>query len=91
MLFMDQDLIGSLLEFPCDFPVKVMGENREDFFVDVISIFRKFDSGVTESDFKVRDNGRYRSLTINFRACSRAQLDEIYIALTSHPLVKVVL
>jgi putative lipoic acid-binding regulatory protein len=35
--------------------------------------------------------GKYLSLTVTIRAQSRAQLDAIYLALTAHPMVKVVL
>ena len=34
---------------------------------------------------------KYTALTVTVRATSRAQLDSIYLMLTSHPLVKIVL
>jgi putative lipoic acid-binding regulatory protein len=35
--------------------------------------------------------GNYLSLTVTIRATSREQLDNLYRALSSHPMVKVVL
>jgi len=81
------------LQFPMDFPIKIMGDNRLEFEPQMIAIVRThapdFDLGTVE----VRQSraGKYLSLTVTVRAQSRAQLDAIYLELTRHPLVKVVL
>lgn len=83
----------SLLKFPCDFPIKVMGLTREDFARTIASAVHEIvpdfnEENLTQSRSKT---GKYTSLTLNIRATSRAQLDSIYLMLTSHPMVKVVL
>ena len=83
----------TLIEFPCDFPIKVMGETRDDFAETIIAVIRAqlpdFDTGTIE--MRASSDGRFISLTCTVHATSKPQLDDIYRALTSHPLVKVVL
>jgi putative lipoic acid-binding regulatory protein len=83
----------NLLEFPCDFPIKVMGETSDDFAVTMVEVIRAIDPTFDASkvDMRASTGGRFISLTCNVHAISRAQLDDIYRALTSHPLSKYVL
>jgi hypothetical protein len=83
----------TLLEFPCDFPLKIMGATRDDFAQAVVAVVLRhapdFDpAGVTMRPSKA---GNYLSLTCTIRATSKAQLDALYRELSSHPWVKVVL
>jgi putative lipoic acid-binding regulatory protein len=83
----------TLLEFPCDFPLKIMGATRDDFAQTIVAVVLShapdFDpAGVTMRPSKA---GNYLSLTCTIRATSKAQLDALYRELSSHPLVKVVL
>ena len=83
----------SLIEFPCDFPIKVMGEMRDDFAETIIAEIHKqlpdFDSSRVE--MRASSGGKYISLTCTVHVTSRPQLDNIYRALTAHPLVKITL
>lgn len=78
-----------LLEFPCVFPIKVMGKKNEEFDLEVITIVRRHVPDLGEAAVKSRDsrNGRFVSLTITINATSQAQLDAIYVELTRHPSV----
>ena len=83
----------TLLEFPCDFPLKIMGATRDDYAQAIVAVVLKhapdFDpAGVTMRPSKA---GNYLSLTCTIRATSKAQLDALYRELSSHPLVRVVL
>jgi putative lipoic acid-binding regulatory protein len=82
-----------LLQFPCDFPIKVMGERRDDFAETIVAVVLShapdFDTSAVE--MRASSSNRYLSLTCTVRATSREQLDSLYLALTSHPMVKVVL
>ncbi|MBK6632331.1 MAG: DUF493 domain-containing protein [Betaproteobacteria bacterium] len=83
----------SLLEFPCDFPIKIMGK-REDGFAQAVleSVLRHapdFDAAAIE--MRPSAKGNYLSLTCTIRAVSREQLDALYRELSAHPLVKIVL
>lgn len=83
----------SLFEFPCDFPIKVMGKSRPDFAETMVTVVREFDPTFEASRIEMRasSGGNYIGLTVTVRATSREQLDDIYRALTGHPMVSVVL
>ncbi|WP_206954737.1 DUF493 family protein [Trinickia acidisoli] len=83
----------SLIDFPCDFPIKVMGKAHPDFAETIVSVVRQFDASFDAARIETRPSsgGNYIGLTVTVRAQSRAQLDDIYRALTGHPMVKVVL
>lgn len=83
----------SLIEFPSAFPIKVMGLRVEGFAEAVADIVRAFDPGFEPASMQQRISraGKYLALTVTVTATSREQLDSLYRALTSHPLVKVVL
>jgi hypothetical protein len=87
------DQSKELMEFPCRFPLKIMGERHEAFVATVVEVVRAHAPDVTEADVVLRESssGRYHSVTLTVTATSRQQLDSIYLSLTSHPLVKVVL
>ncbi|MGF6243225.1 putative lipoic acid-binding regulatory protein [Paraburkholderia sp. GAS38] len=83
----------SLFEFPCDFPIKVMGKSHPEFAEAIVTVVKQFDEAVDASRVETRPSsgGNYTGLTVTVRATSRAHLDDIYRALTGHPMVKVVL
>jgi putative lipoic acid-binding regulatory protein len=87
---MSQD---TLLEFPCDFPIKIMGMQRDDFARSMVEIVLRHAPDFTAESVEMRASatGKYLSLTCTIRATSRVQLDKLYLELTGHPLVKVVL
>lgn len=87
---MSQD---TLLEFPCDFPIKIMGMHQDDFARSMVEIVLRHAPDFTAESVEMRASatGKYLSLTCTIRATSRVQLDNLYLELTSHPLVKVVL
>jgi putative lipoic acid-binding regulatory protein len=86
-------MADTLLEFPCDFPIKVMGAAREGFAQAVAEVVRKHapDFDVATMEMRPSKAGNYLSLTCTIRAQSQTQLDALYRELTSHPLVKIVL
>lgn len=81
------------LVFPTDFPIKIMGQRVDDFALQIVQVVRThapdFDPATLE--LRASRGGNYLSVTATVRATSREQLDALYRALTSHPLVKVVL
>ena len=83
----------SLIEYPCDFPIKVMGLNVQGYTAAMSYVVRQFDPDWTENKLETRESagGKYLSLTFTVRATSREQLDELYRTLSSHPMAKVVL
>ena len=83
----------TLIEFPCDFPIKVMGETHADFSKEMIkaiqSVITNFDANQIE--MRGSSGGKYISLTCTVSVTSKLQLDDVYRALTAHPMVKFVL
>ena len=83
----------SLIQYPSRFPIKVMGAKVEGFVHAITTIARQFDPTFDAATVELRDSraGNYLGITITVLATSREQLDDLYRALTSHPMVKVVL
>ncbi len=83
----------SLLQFPCDFPIKVMGSRVDSFAKTICEIVKAHDPEFDAATLEMRPSkqGNYLGLTLTIRAHSREQLDALYLALTRHPMVKVVL
>jgi putative lipoic acid-binding regulatory protein len=79
----------TLLTFPTMFPIKAMGRREDGFAQAVLEIVLKhapdFDAGTIE--MRPSKNGNFLSVTATINARSKAQLDDIYRGLTSHPLV----
>jgi len=84
---------ASLIEYPCDFPIKVLGRTQDGFAQAVLGIVREhapeFDGATME--MKTSKQGKYLSVTCVVRATSREQLDGLYRALCDHPMVVMVL
>jgi len=83
----------TLIEFPCDFPIKVMGEMHDQFSTMIIETIRPHyaEFGEERIEMRASSGGKYISLTCTVYVTSKPQLDDIYRALTSHPKVKYVL
>ena len=83
----------SLIEYPCDFPIKVLGRTQAGFAQAVLGIVQKhapdFDGATMQ--MKTSRQGKYLSVTCVIRATSRAQLEDLYRALCDHPMVVMVL
>ena len=78
-----------LIEFPCEFPIKVMGKSHDDFIVCVTEIFDRHVPDFKKTQVKVRESGKgnYAAITVTIEAQSQQQLDNIYIDLSAHELV----
>jgi putative lipoic acid-binding regulatory protein len=83
----------TLFEFPCEFPLKVMGRHTDDFRSIVLGIVQKHVGPIEAGNIEERPSkdGNYLSVTCTFVAQSRSQLDALYRELTSCERVMVVL
>jgi hypothetical protein len=83
----------TLLEFPCDFPIKIMGHRTDDFTQVMVDIVLRHapDFVADTVEMRASSGGKYLAVTCTIRATSKEQLDNLYRELTGHPLVKVVL
>ncbi len=83
----------SLIEYPSQFPIKVMGLNADGFVHAMVSVARHFDPGFDAATVELRPSkaDKYLGVTLTVTATSREQLDELYRTLSTHPMVKLVL
>ena len=83
----------SPIQYPCSFPIKVMGAKADGLVQTITRIAHQFDPTFDPQSIELRTSsgGNYLGVTITITATSREQLDEIYRTLSSHPMVKVVL
>ena len=83
----------TLLVFPTDFPIKIMGERRDDFVQTMVDLVRRHapDFRPETVEMRASSSGIYLSVTCVVRATSKAQLDALYREITAHPWVKMAL
>jgi putative lipoic acid-binding regulatory protein len=79
-----------LIDFPCDFPIKVMGEMQDSFAQTIIDLIQTKEPTFNASKIEMRasSGGKYISLTCTVHVNSQAHLDDIYRSISAHPLVK---
>ena len=79
----------TLLEFPCVFPLKVIGRNVVEFEGEVLTIIQKHVPDAQRENVTRRPSAgnKYLALTITFIADNQMQLDELYLELNRHELV----
>ncbi|MGZ4970040.1 MAG: YbeD family protein [Methylobacter sp.] len=79
----------TLLEFPCQFPIKAMGKTNVELDLLVIEIVRRHVADLHEGAVTTRPSkdGNYIAVTVIIEASSKQQLDAIYQDLTDHPHV----
>ncbi len=79
-----EQAINEIMEFPCEFPLKVFGLNNPEFEKIVIELVSAHCPSSTRFQVKKNESkkGKYQSLTVTFTAQSRAQMDSIYQTLT---------
>ena len=83
----------SLLQFPCDFPIKVVGLNDAEFENRVVTLVRQHAPDLGEAAVRSRPSqgGKYLAITVTLRAASQEQLDAIYRALSGRDDILMVL
>lgn len=86
-------LTDSLIEYPCDFPIKVFGQSQQGFAQAVMEVAARHDPEFQPATMEMKSskNARYISITCTVRATSREQLDALYRELCDHPMVVMVL
>ena len=85
--------LESLLAFPCDFPIKIMGQTQPGFAQAILGVVLRHAPDFDAATMEMRNSreGKYLSLTATIRATSREQLDALYRELCDHSMVKMVL
>lgn len=83
----------SLIEYPSDFPLKILGHTQPGFAQTVLAVVKRHapDFDGTTLTMNPSKKGKYLSVTCVIRATSRAQLDALYQELCDLPMVVMVL
>lgn len=81
------------IEYPCDYPIKVIGDSSPDFLDDVLAIVQKYDSTMVLDKVKERASreGNYKSVTLLFWATSEQQIKDVFAELKTCEAVRLVL
>lgn len=76
----------TLLEFPCDFPIKIMGRESSEFQDLARQLVEKHTGPLADDAvaLSLSRNGNFVSVTVTVNAQSQQQLDDIYRELTAH-------
>lgn len=82
-----------MIEFPCDFPIKIIFKNIPNAAEDLISIVRRHYPELLDAEVKrqISQNANYCSITVVVLAKSQEALDALYQELTQYPHIKMVL
>ena len=83
----------TLLEFPCEFPIKAMGLACDELEIAVLEIVNRHVEDLGEGELKMKPsrNGKYVAITVTINATSKDQLDAIYMELTACEHVSIAL
>ncbi len=87
------DRIEKLLVFPTVFPLKVMGLRVDSFAQEISKVVCHYIPDFDPASIEMRSSskGTYLSVTLNLKVDSRVQLEAVYTAVSTHPMVKIVL
>jgi uncharacterized protein len=79
----------SLIEFPCEFPLKIIGYQQAGYAQSILEVVKRHAPDYDGANMEMRPSskGKYMSLTCTLRATSQTQLDALYQDLCDHPMV----
>lgn len=83
----------SLMQFPCDFSLKVIGISSANFLSDILDIVRKHFPDFDAATLIHRSSGqdKYTAITVTVHVLNQASLDALYREINQHPQIKMVL
>ncbi|MDF1646870.1 MAG: DUF493 domain-containing protein [Legionellaceae bacterium] len=84
---------SSLIKFPSDFLIKIIGEVTEQFEQDILDIAHKHHPELEKSAIQSQKSakGNYLAISITVHAVNQHALDALYEELSKHPDTKMVL
>lgn len=84
---------STLMVFPCDFPLKIIGEYSDGFVKDITTIILQHfpETPLTNMTSKPSDKGNFMSITVVLHVLDQPSLDDLYRALRKLPGIKMVL
>lgn len=84
---------ATLIDFPCQFPVKIIGINSSSFIDEIKEITLKHFPSFKNEDLKQQPSqqNNYLALTVTIFAENKDQLDLYYLEVTKNQHIKMVL
>ena len=81
------------IEFPCQYPIKVMGMASDGFMAEVVAVIGRHAPGIEDHHVTVRESskGNYLAVTVMIEATGEDQLSRLFEDLKKTPAVKMVL
>ena len=81
------------IEFPCDYPIKVVGKAGNELHTFVLEVMASHSPGFDQTRITIRDsrNGNFQAITVTIIATGEPQLQAIFADLKVSPLVQIVL
>lgn len=81
------------IEFPCGYPIRIIGEQGRDFRARVLEIVRDHAGPVDEASVSVRESrdSNFCSVRVTIVATGEPQLKALHQALMAEPAVRMVL
>ena len=85
--------LPTLIDYPCDFPIKIMGKDEREFTESILMIVNRHIPNFDDKSIETRASkkNKYLSLTCTVQVISQPQLDALYQELCDHPMVLMVL
>jgi putative lipoic acid-binding regulatory protein len=89
----DENLPPPVIEFPCDYPIKVIADSDPDLVFQVVTILRRYDANLSLDRIKERPSkqGNYTSVTVFITATGKPQLKALFEEFKTHDWVRMVL
>lgn len=83
----------TLLEFPCHFPIKIMGTNSPNFLDEIRRITLQHFPAIEDEKIthKLSKGNNFLAITVTVYAENQEELDAFYQDVTKHPDIKMVL
>ena len=78
-----QTKFDEYLEFPCDFPFRVMGLARETLADDVVAVLQQHAPGDYQPKVKPSRNGKYYSVAVRVTVTSKDHIETLYTTLAA--------
>lgn len=81
------------IEFPCDYPIKILGDVTEDFIDTVVSVVQQYAPDMDSKNISVKESskGKFQSVTVVIKATGKEQIENIFAKLKKIEAVKIVL
>ncbi|MFL2528896.1 MAG: YbeD family protein [Candidatus Azotimanducaceae bacterium] len=81
------------IQFPCEYPIKVIGTTSPKFFMTVMQILLKYDPSLSlaKTSERMSREGKYTSITFQFFAQGEQQLKSMFAELKNCSMVRLVL